>query len=363
MIKLDLEEQVLALKHELQNQKRESRALKKLAGEASTRFGIFEALKDEIGQAIKPLTKLPQGKPWLKSGKNLIEEHLVMHLSDEHADQVVKKHQTGGIENYNFKVALARAERYISTTLKFTQETLSNYRFPVLHLLSYGDHTSGEIHGGASRSYFRNQFRNCMAIGQMQALMIRDLAPHFETVNVLCLPGNHGRRTAKKDYYGAWDNWDYLVSEVAASHCRDIENVNFNIPDSFSANVDILGHGFNVSHGDDVKSWNSIPWYGIERRTRRLTALNNAQGRKIDNFVCGHFHNPAMVDQLAGEILVNGPWIATDPYAFESLSTYSIPSQLIHGVHEKHGISWRLKVRLKEAIERPSRYAVCLAKP
>ena len=355
--------ELVSLKHELSNLKTEYRALKKVAGETSKRFGVFEALKDEIAKAVTPIAPLPSSKPWKRSGKNLIEEHLVMHLSDEHADQVVKKHQTGGLESYNFRVALARAEKYVSTTLKFTQETLSNYRFPVLHILSYGDHSSGEIHGSVQRSYFRNQFRNSLAIGQMQALMFRDLAPHFEHVNILCLPGNHGRRGPKKDYYGAWDNWDYLISEIAATHCRDIENISFNIPDAFSANVDILGHGFGVCHGDDIKSWNSIPWYGLERRSRRLMALNSCQGRRVRNFVYGHFHKPAMVDEFDGETLVNGPWIGTDPYVYESLSGYTMPSQLIHGVHEKHGISWRLKVRLKERGEKPVRYAVVLAKP
>ena len=105
---------------------------------------------------------------------------------------------------------------------------------------------SGEIHKACERSYYRNQFKNCLAIGQLHALMYRDLAQHFEQVNVLYLSGNHGRRTPKKDYYGANDNWDYLIAEIARLHCREIDNVHFQIPDAWSANVNINGVGFNI---------------------------------------------------------------------------------------------------------------------
>ena len=74
---------------------------------------------------------------------------------------------------------------------------------------------------------------NCLAIGQLHALMYRDLAAHFEQVNVLYLAGNHGRRTPKKDYLGAHDNWDYLCGEIARLHCRDLANINFTIPDAW----------------------------------------------------------------------------------------------------------------------------------
>jgi hypothetical protein len=155
-----------------------------------------------------------------------------MHLSDGHHDQVVRPEEVGGLEDYNFPISCARAERYVDTVVDWTQNTLApKFHFPVLWVLAYGDFTSGEIHKACERSYYRNQFKNCkncLAIGQLHALMYRDLAAHFEQVNVLYLAGNHGRRTPKKDYLGAHDNWDYsdywdyLVGEAARLHCREL---------------------------------------------------------------------------------------------------------------------------------------------
>jgi hypothetical protein len=149
---------------------------------------------------------------------------------------------------------------YVDTVIEWTQDTLvPKFQFPTLTVLAYGDFTSGEIHNATQRSYYRNTFKNCLAIGQLHALMLRDLAAHFESVNVLYLAGNHGRRTAKKDYGGAHDNWDYLIAEIARLHCRGLENVSFQIPDAWSANINIGGVGFNVAHGDDVRSNLGIP--------------------------------------------------------------------------------------------------------
>lgn len=353
---LQLEAKTLALQDE-------NRRCNQAYKAAQRKNSIFEALVDEMNQVVTPISPLPRTtRPPTK--KKVIRESLVMHLTDEHADEIVLPHQVGGLERYDFRIALRRAEQYVDTLLKFTQKTLSNYRFDTLWVLAHGDHISGEIHKSVDHSYYRNQFRNSLAVGQMHSLMFRDLAPYFKRIKVLYLSGNHGRRSLKKDYHSPWDNWDYLVAETARMHCSNLENVEFLIPDSFSANVEIENFGFHVTHGDDIQSWMGIPWYGLERKTRRLTALNAAQNKKIDYFCFGHFHQLAMQSALSGETLINGSWIVTTPYVYNKLSAFNEPAQLIHGVHPEFGISWRLYVRLRTEREHlgPDKYVINLAK-
>jgi len=55
--------------------------------------------------------------------------------------------------------------------------------------------------------------------------------------------------------------------------------------------------------------------------------------------------------------------VATDAYAYNALSAYSVPTQMLHGVNAKHGITWRLPIKLKdEAREKrgPKRYKIDL---
>ena len=355
---LELEAEVAHLRDE------RNHARRKLQAAAKTQ-GLFKAVVEEMETRVKPFKALPNARLAYRTRQKMaVTEHLVMHLSDGHHDQIVTPEECGGLECHDFAVSTCRAETYVDTVLKWTQKTLApNFRFPVLTILAYGDHTSGEIHGHVNRSYFRNQFKNSLAIGQLHSLMYRDLAPYFENVNVVYVAGNHGRRSVKKDYHGAHDNWDYLIAKTAELYCKDMKNVNFTIPDSYSINLDINGIGFCIFHGDDVRSNMGIPWYGFERRQRRLTALNNVQsGPPVRYFCAGHFHRRSSISEMKGEMLINGAWIATDAFVFNALGTYTEPTQLLHGVNSKRGITWRLPVQLRTSQESkgPKRYRIDL---
>jgi transcriptional regulator with XRE-family HTH domain len=353
----DEEARIFKLEAENAHLREERNAAKRTLKRHAREHGLFQAIADEIERAVVPIGALPEPRSPFDPDAAIKTEHLVMHLSDGHHDQRVTLTDSGGLEVYNFPVSMCRAERLVDTTLRWTQETLKpQFNFPSLTVLAYGDHTSGEIHGAAERSYWRNMFKNCHAIGQLHALMFRDFAPYFEQVNVIYVPGNHGRRSKKKDYHGAHDNWDYLIGVTARQYCRDIPNITFQIPNAFSANVDIDGVGFHIFHGDDVRCQMGIPWYGLERRRYRLRALEKHRvGAPIRYFCCGHFHRPGEVE---GELILNGAWPATDAYAYNSIVGYTEPTQLIHGVNNKRGITWRLPIQLRCEYESegPRRY-------
>ncbi len=352
---------ILSLEAENVLLKDERNAERKKAVANAKYKGIFQALADRLETSIVQIVPLPKVRSKLsKTPKNAITEHCVMHLSDGHHDQVVRPHECGGLENYDFSVSSCRAERYVDTVIKWTQQTMKpHFCFTDLWILAYGDHTSGEIHGHVNRSYFKNQFDNTIAIGKLHALMFRDLAPYFERVHVVYVPGNHGRRSIKKDYHGAHDNWDYLVGRIAELYCKDMDNVDFLIPDAFSATLDINGIGFHIFHGDDITGYLGIPYYGLQRKQQNLRAVGSMQkGPTVRYFCCGHFHKPATIGDLNGELIVNGPWVGSDSYVFNRFAGYTEPSQWLHGVHKDRGISWRLNVQLRNPNERkrPQRY-------
>jgi hypothetical protein len=63
---------------------------------------------------------------------------------------------------------------------------------------------------------------------------------------------------------------------------------------------------------------------------------------------------------IDGELLVNGAWIGTDSYAYNSFAGYREPKQWIHGVNPRKGITWRMDVQLrtKDEAKGPKRYKV-----
>lgn len=347
--KLDTE--VVHLRQELNHAKRVAKA-NLIEG------GLFQAILDETKKVISPIPPLKPVK--IKRGKGSIDEDLVIHLSDGHHDSVVDPVTNDGIEEYNFNVSCARAEKYVETIIKWSQDSMSGFRFKNLWVFAYGDHTSGEIHGQKERSHFGNEFRNCIAISQLHALMYRDLAPYFEQVNCIYISGNHGRTTPKKDHYGAWENYDYLIAEQCKAWTADIPNINYLIPNAFSVNVNINGHGFNLSHGDDVRGSLGIPFYGMVKRAKNLLALNSRFETPVKYFCMGHHHVAATLQEMDGEMIVNGAWLGTDPYAFNTFAGYREPVQWMHGVHKKYGVTSRLpiKMRFSGDTRGPKRYKI-----
>jgi hypothetical protein len=97
------------------------------------------------------------------------------------------------------------------------------------------------------------------------------------------------------------------------------------------------------------------------RRQKGLVALGAAAGtQRCRYFVMGHHHVASTLSDIDGELLVNGAWVGTDAYSYNSLSGYREPAQWFHGVTPKYGISWRLNVKLRHEGEKkgPKRYLI-----
>jgi hypothetical protein len=97
------------------------------------------------------------------------------------------------------------------------------------------------------------------------------------------------------------------------------------------------------------------------RRQKGLIALGAAAGAKrCRYFCCGHHHAASTLSDVDGELLINGSWLGTDAFAYNSLSGYREPAQWFHGVNSKHGLTWRMNVKLRHEDEKsgPQRYII-----
>ena len=88
-----------------------------------------------------------------------------------------------------------------------------------------------------------------------QALMF--LAPHFKTIKVPCVVGNHGRMTRKPPMKDKYMDWDYLAYQWMAAFCANQKNIHFDIPKSFAHIVDIAGKNVLMFHGDAISGGGS----------------------------------------------------------------------------------------------------------
>lgn len=346
---------------QLDQELRDTRAkLAKLRDEGVL-FGLLAEAIQQYVEAMPVVTPTPKLRVAKRSPH--VDEDVVLLFSDAHADKVVLPERVLGFENYNWQVFCSRFQVWVDSILNWTQQHLDGHSFGRLWVFALGDNMEGNIHGAEKHTAFQNCMKGALAVGDVLAQGIADLSAVFREVIVISVPGNHPRFSKGYDWRGAHENFDYLVATQVATRLAnyvDAGRVEIHAPDSFQAAARIRGWNFLLSHGHDVKGWNSIPWYGLERKTRRMQALFSQSDHPLHYTCFGHFHAQATTPIPGGESFHNGAWFATDEFAVDVLADAKRPMQLMFGVHEERGVTWRLPIHVKppggDDLEAPCRY-------
>lgn len=357
----NLEQQNLSLIGEVTNLRKERNMLNRQLRAAAGRNAAVDEIVERLEPLVKPLPPVKRIQLPRKTAKT-IDETLVMMLSDNHCDQVVTPGEVDGLEDYDFPISMRRHEVYVEEALKFTQQSLSNFRFKKLVIFGLGDYTSGEIHGHKHRSYFRDQFVSDLAIAELFGQVFSELAQYFNEVEVVTIVGNHGRLTDKIEYTkeSVASNHDTLIMRIAELHCKNINNIEFTFPTGLSHIHNVEGWNFYLHHGHG-KAGGSDAWGRAKRKSQTIVPIHKGE---VQYFCSGHYHTHGDVTVSGGATLLgNGAFLACDQYSVQGIDEASEPSQLIFGVHPNHGVTWRLPIKLRTEDESPQRYVTSYERP
>lgn len=302
----------------------------------------------DLAQEFIPAPRRPRTVTSLKSDKDTVEETAVLLLSDLHADSVIHLSETDCIEEYNFGVCQKRMQGLVQSVTRYCFRTLANYKFDRLVIFGLGDYTNGTIH--KHENYFGDQITADLAIGGMIAEAVCQFADHFDQVYFHNVVGNHGRMTPEYRFEKKYcrENHDHLIAKIAEAGCKRYNNVKFGFADGLSDIVAIRGKRFHLSHGHGKRGASSV-WSRSQELSQKLNSLHHGS---IDYFVTGHYHSPGECPINGSTLLANGSFMVTDPYAYQSLQVAGTPTQLLFGVHEHHGATWRLPINLLTAVRR-----------
>lgn len=291
---------------------------------------IVHALKEAI-VVSKPvrLTYKP------KNTKSKARVTHVLHLSDLHYGEVVDKDELDGFGEYSPAIAEARLATLTRKIIRKTEIQRNGYNVPALHIIGTGDYISGLLHPEQAAT---NAFPcpvQAVRCGYMLGAMLMAFAPHFETVVAdFVTLDNHGRMTKKpQSAQGGYNNWGYVVAEVAAQHARLQANVQVNIHAKPTALITIGPERYLAMHGHQIKGWAGKPYYGFDRRVameavKRLGVPENA----FTKLVLGHFHHGMNGDTW----LLGGSLSGTNCFD-HSCGRHSKPHQTSWFVHPEHG--------------------------
>ena len=177
----------------------------------------------------------------------------------------------------------------------------------------------------------------------MQKLILPFL-DFFPTVRMYAVWGNHGRLAQKKGQKHPRSNGDYLLYHFIRQRLLEVERfkcyisqspiLGFSVPEAPDYHV-------LMTHGERVKRYMSIPYYGLERWTRNMISATGVFWHYV---IMGHHHRHAEIDASHGEMLINGAWVGPTDFALDVLQDTAPGKQLLFGMHPEHGITWRYPV-------------------
>jgi len=333
---------------------------------------IYEKIISSIAQV--PLIKSVYVKP--KKHTDTSPQEAFMLLSDAHIGLAVVREEVGGLGEYNVPIFKRRVYTYLEKVLRITELHRTTHNIDTIHVCFMGD----VVHGGndAGKWGFLHSEQTVMdqvfnACSVFTEIFIQ-LSQVFKDVKIHCVFGNHGR-IAKRGIEKKFVNWDYLIYKWIEGTMKAYKNVEFTIPRAAFQVAESLGNKFLLIHGDQARSWNSIPWYGLQRlESKYRSVLDGSKSidrmwelieenkidpcsREASEFACrymksfdymimGHFHTMGEVETPSGgRIMMNSSFIGGDDYSIGDLVSCSIPAQKFFGINH-HGKTWSYDIEI-----------------
>jgi len=306
-----------------------------------------EALIESIADRISILPPAPFTKTTYKESESSTETVLAL-LSDAHAGENIDPREIYGLNEYNFDILNLRTKLWAQKVIDIPTRKLKP-KFPRIVIGMLGDMVSGVIHEELLRGTTGNIADWTIDYAYILAQALREIASVYEKVDVCCVVGNHGRLDKKPVFKAKYANWDYILYKNIELHLRDQKNVTFNIPRSFWLIKEIEGWRFLLLHGDNIRGWQGVPWYGINRAIAQLKEVLEAAGDHFEYMCLGHFHSLATLDRAKGGTIINGSIKGIDEYSIGKLFTGNKAKQLICGVHPRWGKTWSYDIDLQDA--------------
>jgi len=324
--------------------------LKEKLQEIGSKYEVLikeKSLEERLVSVIKEEVKaLPEVKRvWRPSVEKVSQETAILLLGDTHIGEVVSREEVCGFGEYDFDIFVKRLKFLADSIKSITVTKLKGYRIDKLVIYVLGDMISGRVHEELREKGEEIIFQVLQG-SFVTAQFILELSQLFSDIEIVGVVGNHGRLTQKPTFKRKYVCWDYIFYQFLSMFLVGNSRIKCNFPKSFFTLHKIYDWTFLLLHGDNIRSWLGISWYGVDRAVYRLGDLLQGKGERVDYRILGHFHNSGALDKGRGEIIINGSVIGGTEYSLGRLFLFDRPTQLFMGCHKEIGVVWRYPMRL-----------------
>lgn len=316
----------------------------------STNFDKLIRVAHEVTSAIPPVS--------IKSHKiDLNISHFQMAvapLCDTHIGEFVDYEQMSGLNAYDMDIFNKRLRGWATKIVELIKLREKYVHIPVLYVPLLGDMISGDIHLELIKTNVDRAMNQMIRGAHMIAQALVFLAQYFDSIEVPCVIGNHGRMTIKPPAKDKYVDWDYMLYQWISAFCKNQTNIHFSIPKSFMHVFEVANKKILIMHGDSIKGgFAGIPYYGINRAVaylRQTLQLKKTFDPQLDEksqlnvlfsyfdaIMIGHFHKHEELDMGTGPLLICGCFKGADEFSFARLHLASKSTQILTFWHPTYG--------------------------
>jgi UDP-2,3-diacylglucosamine pyrophosphatase LpxH len=288
---------------------------------ASTTATFVTKDPGNILETLKKLsTEVHATNPKKAQIRNNKDEKLILCISDVHYGARVEDALTGE-EIYDQDIAL----KNLSKIPDLISEIIANRKFGGIYILLLGDIVDGEdiypSHNTHVDIPVLDQTRDLIRVIWQMAKTLRKILPE---VHIECVPGNHGRMSKSAHERSNWDNVIYQQLALLAEIGND-SGITVEYSRSQCLNFKVNGWTGHLRH-------EAIAHDGTAAAKQKLGGWFSTYN--YDFLVCGHFHNPGVLNYNGRPIFRNGSMMPSNDLA-DRIAADDIPRQIIFGISEK----------------------------
>lgn len=318
---------------------------------------LYEIIAEDLLAAIRalpPPSALPPER--LVMHKKQESEEMILKLSDIQIGQLVDARESGGLGGYSVEIFLERLEFLKASLKKIFEIHLPNTPYPVFNVFFLGDIIEGStiFKGQQRQTDIHSVEQVLLAVRELSSLIAWIASLYPWRVKCYCVIGNHGR-IGDKGEQSPLNNLDFLVYKFMEKWLEKYKNIEFHVSESWYMIVEKLGRRHLLVHGDDIKSWMSIPFYGLERSDSRFRAMFKDFDAMHDYIHTAHHHQSA---SIRGNQFMNGTWVGGSELSIKTMQVVSLPTQTLQSIHHKFGVTWTRDIQLCDPAQNKGRIKI-----
>jgi hypothetical protein len=283
-------------------------------------------------------------KPTKVPSREFTPDDLEFHAmrSDAQVGQVTDLRTVQGLSEYNKDIYAERVKRWTEKIILFKEQDKRSLGLNKLVIHGLGDQVEGECIYPGQAFYLDLSLTDQLFYSvEVESNALLSLASVFNEIEYYGVSGNHGRPAKKGDNHSR-TNFDYLFYRALQSALSRQPNIKIFVSESPSMLVRHGEYNFLLNHGDCVKSWMGIPFYGLERMYQKLNSL---YGISINLELVGHHHQGL---NISDRIIMNGSLPGGSELSINRMGITNEPSQKIFYFSKKYGINRESNVYLSE---------------